>query len=179
MEKKLVIALMLSLSLIGAVIGVISFLKIHKSVLPDNDRIWHVEIDPFTGREALVRGGKIDAIRNDAKKLVAALNGTDKDPGTFRTPNDREPNDPPKVKLTKIEKDIAIVEIINDEYLTQRMGSSGAQEYLASVTFTLTENPRIKKVNFIFQEGDHAMPGTYTRKDFKNYEIKTESARSR
>jgi hypothetical protein len=172
MEKKPVIALMLTISFVGAVIGVFVFLKENRSVLPDNDHIWHVEVGSSAGTEALVRGGKIDAIRNDAINLVVALNGTDKDPGAFRTKGDREPNDPPKVKLLNVKDHTAFLEVINAEYLTQRMGSSGAQAYLASVTFTLTENPQIKKVNFIFEEGDHAMPGTYTREDFKNYKIR-------
>jgi hypothetical protein len=171
MEKKLVIALMLTISFIGAVVGVMVYLKEQESFLLRNDYIWHVEVGSSAKTEELVRGGKIDVIRNDVKKLVVALNGTDKDPGTSRTKGDREPNDPPKVKLVNVKDHTASVEIMNAEYLTQRMGSSGAQAYLASVTFTLTENPQIKKVNFIFEEGDHAMPGTYAREDFKNYNI--------
>ena len=179
MEKKLVIALMLTISLIGAVVGVMAYLKEHQSSLPENDHIWHVEVDSSAGTEALVRGGKIDAIRNDVEKLVVALNGTDKAPGTLRTDGDREPNDLPKGRLLSITEHTASVEVINAEYLTQRMGSSGAQAYLASVTFTLTENPQIKKVKFIFEEGDHAMPGTYTRQDFKNYKIAAQDDRGR
>lgn len=60
----------------------------------------------------------------------------------------------------KVEHGAAFVQIINAEYLTQRMGSSGAQDYLASVTYTLTENKQIKKVNFFFEEGDQAVPGS-------------------
>ena len=170
MEKKPVILLMLLLSLTGVVVGVFAFLQERKAPRPDNDLIWHVEIGP-AGTETLVRGGKIDSIRDDANKLVAALNGTDKDPELFRAPAGREPSDPPKVKLMNIKNDAASVEVINADYLTEKMGSSGAQAYLASVTFTLTEDPKIKKVNFFFEEGDHAMPGTYTRKDFANYKI--------
>lgn len=177
MEKKPVIALMLLISFAGVVIGVLAYFREHRSFPPDNDRIWHVEAGSSAGTEALVRGGKIDAVRNDVKKLVAALNGTDKDPGTFRTKGDREPGGPPKVKLLNVKDHTASVEVINAEYLTQRMGSSGAQAYLASVTFTLTENPQVKKVKFIFEEGDNAMPGTYTRKDFKNYKIVSRDGR--
>jgi hypothetical protein len=179
MEKKLVIALMLTISFIGVVVGVMAYLKEHRSFLPDNDYIWHVEVDSSAKTEALVRGGKIDAIKNDVKKLVTALNGTDKDPVTFRAQADREPNAPLKVKLLNVKDHTASVEIINAEYLTQRMGSSGAQAYLVSVTFTLTENPQIKKVNFIFEEGDHAMPGTYSREDFKNYKTMPQVDRGR
>ncbi len=175
MEKKPVIALMLTISFIGVVIGVVAYFREHRSVLPENDYIWHVEVDPSAKTETLVRGGKIDAIRSDEKRLVVALNGTTKYPEAFRTKAGREPNAPPKVKLLSVKDQIASVEIINAEYLTKRMGSSGAQAYLASVTFTLTENPQIKKVKFIFEGGDHAMPGTYTRQDFKNYKIVSRS----
>ena len=113
MEKKLVIALMLTIAFVGAVIGVFVFLKENRSVLPDNDHIWHVEVGSSAETEALVRGGKIDAIRNDAIKLVVALNGTDKDPGAFRTKGDREPNDPPKVKLLNVKDHTAFLEVIN------------------------------------------------------------------
>jgi hypothetical protein len=171
MEKKLVIALMLALSFIGIVIGVLAYLHEHGFSHPDYDYIWHVEVNAPDNTVALVRGGKIDAIRNDEKKLVAALNGTNKDPETLRVNAGRAPNTRPKVKLLTVKNQIASVEVINAEYLTQRMGSSGAQAYLASVTFTLTENPQIKEVKFIFEGGDHAMPGTYTRQDFKNYMI--------
>jgi hypothetical protein len=58
----------------------------------------------------------------------------------------------------KIENDAAFGQIMNAEYLTQRMSSSGAQDYLASVTYTLTENRQINKVNFIYEEDDNAMP---------------------
>jgi hypothetical protein len=98
---------------------------------------------------------------------------------TFRAQADREPNAPLKVKLLNVKDHTASVEIINAEYVTQRMGSSGAQAYLASITFTLTENPQIKKVNFIFEEGDHAMPGTYSREDFKNYKTMPQVDRGR
>jgi hypothetical protein len=171
MEKKLVIALMLIISMTGIVVAVMAYLKEHRTGFPDNDYIWHVEVVSPAKTEALVRGRKIDAIRNDEKKLVAALNGTSTDPEKFRTKAGREPDAPPKVKLLYVKKNIASVEVINAEYLTQRMGSSGAQAYIASVTFTLTENPQIKRVNFIFEEGDHAMPGTYSRQDFKNYKV--------
>lgn len=179
MEKKPVIALMLTIFFIGAVLGVMAYLKERRPFLADNDYIWHVEVDSSARTEALVRGGKIDAIKSDVKKLVFALNGTDKDPEAFRARADREPNAPPKVKLLNVQDHTASVEVINAEYLTQRMGSSGAQAYLASVAFTLTENPQIKKVNFLFEAGDHAMPGIYSRNDFNNYKIMPQVDRGR
>jgi hypothetical protein len=118
----------------------------------------------------LIRGAKIDKIKNNINKLIYALNKSDKGPETFRTPGNKEPTDPPKLKLKGIKENVVNVEVINDEYLTQRMGSTGADEFLAVATFTLTEYDHIKSVRFIFKEGDHAVPGLYSRENFlKNW----------
>ncbi len=61
------------------------------------------------------------------------------------------------------------VEVRDSERLTQRMGSSGAQGYLAAVTYSLTSVPGVEAVEFRFAEGDHAAPGVYRRKDFQDY----------
>jgi spore germination protein GerM len=58
------------------------------------------------------------------------------------------------------------IEVINAEHLTQRMGSTGAEVYLAEAVFTLTECPGITSVRFAFEEGDHARPGAYSRANF-------------
>lgn len=58
------------------------------------------------------------------------------------------------------------IRIPDSEYLTQRMGSTGAYEYMIAVTFTFTELEEIEFVNFDFELGDHAKPGTYTRQQF-------------
>jgi hypothetical protein len=79
----------------------------------------------------------------------------------------------PKIILRKVEHQTAYVEIANDQYLTESMGSAGAQDWLAGVTYTLTENRNIKAVNFSFTAGEHAMPGVYTRENFKDYKIAT------
>jgi len=169
MLKKVGVALVAGVLLISVLIGYFVFRRKQSYLRYDKSYTWNVQYD--SGREMLVRGKNIDSMKNDAHKLVAALNGTNADPESFRTPEDREPTDPPKIKFKRIAEGVADIEIINAEYLTQRMGSSGAQAYLAYVTYTLTENSGVKKVNFIFEEGDHAMPGIYSREDFPNYVI--------
>jgi hypothetical protein len=72
----------------------------------------------------------------------------------------------PKIKLKRIEGCKCFVKVIDAELLTQRMGTAGAEEYLASVTFSLTSVPGIHSVNFDFEEGDHAIPGDYSRDRF-------------
>ena len=47
------------------------------------------------------------------------------------------------------------------------MGKTGADAFLAKATYTLTEHKRIAFVYFIFEEGDHAAPGKYSRENFK------------
>ena len=51
------------------------------------------------------------------------------------------------------------------------MGTSGAQNYLAATTYSLTEATGVRGVDFIFPEGDHAAPGVYTRESFKDYTV--------
>ncbi len=46
------------------------------------------------------------------------------------------------------------------------MGTAGAQSYIATITYSLTELAEINYVNFDFKEGDHALPGTYKRTGF-------------
>ncbi|MEO9144567.1 MAG: hypothetical protein ABI237_03340 [Ginsengibacter sp.] len=76
----------------------------------------------------------------------------------------------PEIRLdfVKVSHDTVYVKIPDSKRLTQGLGDSGAENYLASVTFTLTERKNIQYVNIRFQRGDHAEPGVYTREDFKS-----------
>ncbi len=75
----------------------------------------------------------------------------------------------PDIKLNwvKLEGSKAFVSIPDATYLTQQSGSEGAQAYLAEATYSLTELKGITAVEFSFEEGDHAGPGVFTRRDFK------------
>lgn len=64
----------------------------------------------------------------------------------------------PEVILIEIRENTAYVKISDDEQLTQRMGTSGAASYVASVVYTLTSIDSIHCVDFDFKEGDHASP---------------------
>ncbi len=72
-----------------------------------------------------------------------------------------------KMNLVKISHDTMYVKIPDSKKLTQQMGSSGAQNYIASATYTLTEFKNVKYINFNLKEGDHAGPGVFSREDFK------------
>lgn len=77
----------------------------------------------------------------------------------------------PETKLYKTsqQNDTLSVTINDASFLTQQSGTTGAEAYLAEATFALTELQGIKAVNFHFQEGDHAVPKTYTRESFKGF----------
>lgn len=70
--------------------------------------------------------------------------------------------------LVQAGADTVKVKIDDASKLTQQMGSAGAEAYLAELTFSLTELSGVKAVKVDFEEGDHAMPGVYTRADFAN-----------
>ena len=76
-----------------------------------------------------------------------------------------------KVRLdfVNISHDTIFVKIDNSGFLTQQMGTAGAIGYMISATFTLTELPKIKFVNFDFEVGDHALPGTYGRQYYLDW----------
>jgi hypothetical protein len=81
-----------------------------------------------------------------------------------------------RLDFKSVSNDTIYVQIKDSEYFTQRMGTSGADEFMISSTFTLTELPNIKFVNFEFEFGDHATPGTYSRKHYLDWIKKNKSA---
>lgn len=72
-------------------------------------------------------------------------------------------------ELVEIQHDTAFVKIADSEHLTQRMGTTGAYGYMITATFTITELEGIEYVDFDFGIGDHATPGTYSRKYFEEH----------
>ncbi|HEY1024654.1 MAG TPA: hypothetical protein VGE26_05770 [Sphingobacteriaceae bacterium] len=74
-----------------------------------------------------------------------------------------------RLELQNIKGSTAFVKIDDATYLTQQMGSAGAQAYLAEITYSLTQVGSIESVNFEFTEGDHASPGVFTRESFAGF----------
>lgn len=70
------------------------------------------------------------------------------------------------VEFIRISNDSIFVKIPKSIYLTERMGSSGAEAYLAELTYNLSELKNINYVDVRFKAGDHASPATFTRTDF-------------
>jgi hypothetical protein len=69
----------------------------------------------------------------------------------------------PRLKLRKVSRGQAEVVVVDSEYLTERMGSTGASIFMISVTYSLTSLGIVEKVKFRFEEGSHAAPGTFDR----------------
>ncbi len=171
--KKTTIAIgVLSAAILILFIGLMAYQFIILEKMPidykDESYTWNARVGTDDG-DLLVRGEKIDTIKHDLETLVFAFNRSGSPPESFRTTENREPTDPPRLKLLDMQKGIATVEIINSRYLTQRMGSTGASAFMAAATFTLTEHEDVAAVRFVFKEGDHAIPGVYQREIFRKY----------
>ena len=69
--------------------------------------------------------------------------------------------------FNKISHDTLYLRMPQSTRLTNNIGDTGAENYLATVVYNLTELPGIKYVNLFFTPGDHAEPGVYSRDDFK------------
>lgn len=82
------------------------------------------------------------------------------------------------IDFVKVSNDTIFIEIIDSECLTQKMGTTGADEFMIITTFTLTELNNINLVNYKFEFGDHATPGTYTRDYFLNWITKNRTNRN-
>ncbi len=65
--------------------------------------------------------------------------------------------------------DTAFVSIPDSQVLTRQMGTAGAQSFMISATYSFTELKGITHVSFDFAEGDHAIPGVYSRKAWQEY----------
>lgn len=73
------------------------------------------------------------------------------------------------MEFVKRNEDTIFVKIEDATYLTQQMGTEGALAYMAEVVYGFTILPNVNVVNFDFKEGDHAIPGNYTRDSFDNF----------
>jgi len=172
MEKKIVMISLFGAVLLAAlVLGIIALKKNDLTAL-NRDHTWYVEYDTATDKDLLVQGSKLKSVRGDINKMIIALNRTNFEAEASPAQGESVPLERPKIRLQSVAEGIAHVEIINAEYLTQRMGTSGAQNYLAAATYSLTETPGVRGVDFIFPVGDHAAPGVYTRESFKDYAVK-------
>jgi len=115
---------------------------------------WTATYNPESGEMELKNNPESDASKLTIEDMVDAINIKY-----------------PQIMLSHQKKhnDTLDVSIENANYLTQQIGTAGAQAYLAEATFALTELKGIQAVNFLFKEGDHAVPKTYSRASFKDF----------
>lgn len=172
MHKKIIMISLLGAVVLAALIAGVIVLKKNDLSALNRDHTWYVEDAPGTGNDLLVRGSKIRSVRDDINKVIIALNKVTFEVESSGAREEGVPLEPPRIRLQSVADGVAHIEIINAEYLTQRMGTSGAQNYLAATTFSLTETPGVRAVDFNFPSGDHAAPGVYTRESFKDYAVK-------
>jgi hypothetical protein len=67
----------------------------------------------------------------------------------------------PQATLMKVENGTAYIRIGDEERLTQRMGTTGAANYINSILYTLVSVDTIQCVDLDFKAGDHAFPGKF------------------
>lgn len=77
----------------------------------------------------------------------------------------------PKIVLEKkrLGHDTLYTEIKNATHLANRMGSLGAEQYIAQAVINLTAVNGVRFVRIDFAEGSHASPGVWSRESFSDY----------
>ena len=118
-----------------------------------SDFYWKSDYDTVKNKEVLIKGRLVDSLGLSPNQLVEILNKRDLKP---------------KIKYIDIKSGTIIIQIINDEYLAEQMGTTGAYCYLGETVLTLTENELIKYVKIEMDSGSHASPGIYNRNDFND-----------
>lgn len=73
------------------------------------------------------------------------------------------------LEKVKLSGDTIYTEIKNSQYLSEQMGTTGAEMYLADVVLNLTEVPGVKYVSIQLVEGSHMQPGTWSKDNFAKY----------
>lgn len=117
------------------------------------DFYWKSDYDSVNNKEFITKGRLINSLGCSPDELIKILN---------------KRNSPPKIKYIDIKSDTIKIQIINDQFLSEQMGTVGAYCYLGETVFTLTESELIKFVKIEMDFGSHASPGVYSRSDFKD-----------
>jgi hypothetical protein len=112
---------------------------------------WYSDFDKKLNIEFLTKGEMLDSLSKSPNELIEILN--------------RRPSKC-KIEYQNLIGDTIIIRIINDEILTEQMGTTGADCFMAETIYTLTENDLIKFVRFEMDFGSHASPGVYSRNDY-------------
>ncbi|WNJ18138.1 hypothetical protein [Pontibacter sp. G13] len=71
-----------------------------------------------------------------------------------------------QIKYVKTINDTIVISIPQSEVLTQQMGTTGADQFMISTTYSFTELADVNFVKYEFEMGDHASPGVYDRQSW-------------
>lgn len=82
-----------------------------------------------------------------------------------------------KLSFDHISDDTLYVAIPKAEWLTDRAGNAGAEQYLTFAALNLLETKGINHVDFIFASGAHARAATWTDLDFTDWKTDTTSVK--
>lgn len=114
--------------------------------------LWKVEMEDDGSKERLEKPSDSVLASLTAVQMIQALNESYPDI---------------QLQMDHLSGDTAYLAIPESTYLTQQTGSTGAFNYLATVVYNVTELKGVKYVHLNFKGGDHAVPGTYSRDNFK------------
>lgn len=75
-----------------------------------------------------------------------------------------------QIRFIKQSNDTVFITVPNNEFLGERMGSTGANSWFQDVILNLTGVQNVNFVNIDMEERSHAMPGTFKKENaLKNY----------
>ena len=74
-----------------------------------------------------------------------------------------------KLEFDHLSGDTMFVKIPSAEWLTERAGNSGAEQYLSFAALNLLKAKAVNYVHFDFVAGVHARPTTWSDKDFSDW----------
>lgn len=113
--------------------------------------IWYLDFGTPTSIGTINRSPCLDTIPKTHERLLREINIS------FPTV---------RLSFLKTSNDTIYVKVINSPALTESMGTTGADSFLAIATFTLTEIKNIEYVYFEIEDGSHAQKGVQTRESF-------------
>ncbi|MES1197747.1 MAG: hypothetical protein ABUL41_00535 [Chitinophagaceae bacterium] len=127
---------------------------VDEEVLPGGKQIWIADYDTIKQQFFLKKQRTTNTDTLTAETLISYIN---------------EAWENVILVFNKVSNDTLYVSIPDNDFLAERMGSAGAEAYMASTTYNLTELKGIRFVNYNFKEGDHLSPGVFSRDDFGNF----------
>lgn len=112
--------------------------------------IWEVDAD----KKTITKNAQLQPEFFDVDTLIAGLN---------------EMYPEIKIEKVRISQDTLYTQIKNADHLTDRMGSLGAEQYIAQAVINLTSVEGVRFVRIDFPEGSHASPDVWSRESFAAY----------